>query len=496
MLFSFSWRHMASLAAIITILTLAYDPFIQQVLDYPVRQFHKPSIAANTAKSSGFTVDFDSSRFTNTINSGMWADQGQFERRPPCQSGNCTWPLFRSLCWCSKCTDLTGEAKFGECDIQGFWDTGHNHNITCDLALGYGASGSTYGNNVTAVQCALRDVAVESGMVAPGATRSQPYCGVATEITWGMHYAGEYAPDFHFDSFLDVDTPILVLGHASMNYSGAVPKVTRAEACAITTCARDYLVTIVNCITDVDVVNIDYGRVLNNGEKSIEWWQSNGLNTSQGVQELQKSSSGLSNQSQSGPDISHLVVEYVSLYAAKLEEFFEGNRTRVAEDFDAMFDAENWISDEDYLRSYEDNYSSEIMKKIETTNLSYVTDNVAASLTKLGLTLSNETGKGNVTTSETYVRMSWKWMILPIYLEVTAVYLLSITILLNYRRQTLLWKSSILPLLYHGVPYHTFERHPGSDACDMEASARDTFVALAPSNEKKGSHRLRRTVKR
>lgn len=141
-------------------------------------------------------------------------------------------------------------------------------------------------------------------------------------------------------------------------------------------------------------------------------------------------------------------------------------------------------------------YSSESIKKIQATNLSYVLGNIADSLSKLALDLGNETIIGNVTTSETYVKVDWKWLILPIYLEITVVGLLAFTVFLSHRRNVPLWKSSILALLYRGIPEATLGQLPGSDVGKMEETARTTFAALELSGTKSRRPRLMRTVQR
>lgn len=51
----------------------------------------------------------------NGLNAGIWGSG--FEMEPSCPSGNCTWPVFRSAGWCSKCADITSATTFVGCDV-------------------------------------------------------------------------------------------------------------------------------------------------------------------------------------------------------------------------------------------------------------------------------------------------------------------------------------------------------------------------------------------
>ena len=163
-------------------------------------------------------------------------------------------------------------------------------------------------------------------------------------------------------------------------------------------------------------------------------------------------------------------------------------------------DSERELFTEQYWRAFKEspgtvfvNSSSEVMQRVQATNLSHVASNVAASLTQLGLKLSNETITGNVTTVETYVRVSWAWLILPIALEVLAVFLLVVTIILTRIEKIPLWKSSILAVLYHGIPEHELDRPLASDMTGMERAARGTLAELARERGKADGPRLKRT---
>ena len=78
-------------------------------------------------------------------------------------------------------------------------------------------------------------------------------------------------------------------------------------------------------------------------------------------------------------------------------------------------------------------------------------DSVAASFTtqlRSGLGSSNVTGQ--VSYPVTYVRVVWPWLIYPAALTIIAAVLLMVTI--SASREKIVWKSSSLALLFHGIP--------------------------------------------
>ena len=89
------------------------------------------------------------------------------------------------------------------------------------------------------------------------------------------------------------------------------------------------------------------------------------------------------------------------------------------------------------------------MRVIASHNLSYVISNVAASLSKLGLDVSGETVTGVVQVSQMYVLVRWEWLILPAALVAAGLDLFLATVLRTAQHHNNLWRSSLLPLLFH-----------------------------------------------
>lgn len=86
----------ASVGALVTILALAFDPFVQQVLIYPLVPVPFDSASSMTKQALAFfTLPSDGIRLNRAIQEGIWSTE--FQQQPSCVSGNCTWEVFKSV---------------------------------------------------------------------------------------------------------------------------------------------------------------------------------------------------------------------------------------------------------------------------------------------------------------------------------------------------------------------------------------------------------------
>lgn len=88
----------------------------------------------------------------------------------------------------------------------------------------------------------------------------------------------------------------------------------------------------------------------------------------------------------------------------------------------------------------------------ETRNLSKTMFNVANSLTDYIRNVPDANRfHGEECPKRQYVSVNWAWLILPVLIVVLAIILVAISVAYNHQRGTLLWKSSSLPFLFHGL---------------------------------------------
>lgn len=101
--FGTTFSSIASIGAIITILSLAADPFVQQVITVTSDPISGESEAAWTGKMTvpsqyyyGNTTQ-QTNDVLDSVNNAIWNKKSIFDRRAHCPTGNCTWNSFRSL---------------------------------------------------------------------------------------------------------------------------------------------------------------------------------------------------------------------------------------------------------------------------------------------------------------------------------------------------------------------------------------------------------------
>lgn len=103
---------LASVGALIILLSLAMDPFAQQILAFPPRVVPAPNISAtvpianhygNLANSTPIDIDFGMQR---AVYGGLFAAE-QGSPLGSCSTGNCTFEPFHTLGVCQTCRDVS-----------------------------------------------------------------------------------------------------------------------------------------------------------------------------------------------------------------------------------------------------------------------------------------------------------------------------------------------------------------------------------------------------
>ncbi|KAH8777845.1 hypothetical protein F5883DRAFT_627033 [Diaporthe sp. PMI_573] len=123
------------LGALVVILSIAADPFNQQLIQYEQRVVYRQDLSTMVNRAGRYAKGRDKMRITDVSSDGMesqihaFADadlsmqsailygidqpmenvfqQGSFN----CPTGNCTWPPYESLAVCNRCTDITARLE-------------------------------------------------------------------------------------------------------------------------------------------------------------------------------------------------------------------------------------------------------------------------------------------------------------------------------------------------------------------------------------------------
>jgi hypothetical protein len=125
---------------------------------------------------------------------------------------------------------------------------------------------------------------------------------------------------------------------------------------------------------------------------------------------------------------------------------------------------------------------SKEFRKIVESGLEQVMKNLAASLSRYARDLSSATISGTSSSPEYYVVVSWVWLTLPGVLILLGIILLVSTALRNNHQKMGLWKSSVLPFLYHGLEDSLIERDEIESLSRMGQAANEVKVRLGYSD--------------
>ncbi|KAK4921732.1 hypothetical protein LTR49_010838 [Elasticomyces elasticus] len=464
-------RSLASIGAAITVLALAFDPFVQQILTYPTKMVLLPAAVSSITRTPAY-VAFDpgDDEWLNALSSGMWSGSTQLMRQPTCATGSCTWlEPVKSVGCCSKCVDAMPYAKLRQCDyaeVAALPEGGQPSNKTldsvngtkCTVDFGHGTRLQllNHGNDTTIGLPTVKYVTVPNPIVTYHSVWNLggPYLDYSVDSVYGR--------DSINTNFLNVTNPILTLGRVSMglnyiNGSSSIDHIAEAEECVLSLCERTFNISVADSTASFELLQTDYGtRIwlettetfgINNDPNQYQYnssytcWQPgeaayhvvNYTNTSIDLNAM---------CDYAGAETPYFCPSGLSWYCPRsskgfaytLVERLTGNMTLASR------------------QSYDHfGYNVDIMKWITTKNLSTVLDSVAASLTQLGLTANTtEQVPGQAWQREVHVSLAWVWLALPIALTVGSILLLIAAAVQSKRYKVKLWKSSVLPLLYHG----------------------------------------------
>ncbi|OBT73795.1 hypothetical protein VF21_07999 [Pseudogymnoascus sp. 05NY08] len=108
------------LGAVVTLLAIGIDPFTQQLIQFRSGLVSEPSHAARIARSSGYTVGTVSTMtermplsMKTAVLTGLTRSPAELAQQVlvQCPTSNCTWPPFRTLGVCHRCTNVTASLR-------------------------------------------------------------------------------------------------------------------------------------------------------------------------------------------------------------------------------------------------------------------------------------------------------------------------------------------------------------------------------------------------
>lgn len=246
------------LGAVIIVLSLAFDPFIQQVLQFPVRQVAEGSVTAEVEQA---ILPFDirspggfPGSYVGAIQAGLFSKN--FNLNPTCSSGNCTWNSFQSAGWCSRCENATSEATLVGCDIDSFNTSSHEtQEIPCSITLLDG----TWVNKV--IKGSWLDTAYDSGFVMNHSTQQILQVNNQREPYLNQSILGVWSP------LMDISYIEILPSFAAHNRPLTPAKlkerlkVKHAIECILSPCVKTYVISVSNGIPSIQTSSPDFGEI-------------------------------------------------------------------------------------------------------------------------------------------------------------------------------------------------------------------------------------------
>lgn len=158
-----SWTggSLVAMGSTVTLLMIAFSPFLQQLVDYPSRNTTQPGAFAlaphnlaythHTNVTDQYSLESESPweenvELFNVLEAGIWTIPKPFDKEPTCSTGQCSWPKFQSVGWCSKCENRTYSATISNCKLDTIVQNKYNISEYCVLDLGHGAKFSLLTN--------------------------------------------------------------------------------------------------------------------------------------------------------------------------------------------------------------------------------------------------------------------------------------------------------------------------------------------------------------
>lgn len=434
--------NMSSFTAIGTLVIiagLATDPFIQQVVAYPIA-----SVDTRTSSHIPRTTDYEGlSRGGTTVATLLPTDDmraaiytGMFTNGtnvvPNCATGNCTWAQFESVAICSSCNDITQhiEIKRTTWNDSSSYGSGHE---SCEMSLPNGAT-LKYTNDLN------------------------PW--VSQNLTQGVVVTDELA---HIQSTIINFTTIFSRTMWGPNCSHPDAD-TRAAECSMYWCVQSYNVSMTNSVLKEHA----------HSPRLMLHWDVND-NMLFDAFYLKEASTTY----QVGPSIPYAMQSFLGYDGI----FQSGNSTRSSK--------QAYDSSSDMIRLLRTASAQSGVQGI-SKSLETFTRTITTSIRTMPYT--NNTGPPVIGTLQQQVRfihVRWPWLILQIGLDVLAIVFLVGVIMQTLRTKTEVWKSSQVAMIFRGLNTRDLmDVETTGRLVDMEYNAKRVYVKLKSSELDREDKRL------
>ncbi|KAH0845429.1 hypothetical protein FOPE_11293 [Fonsecaea pedrosoi] len=434
----------ALVAALVTVLALGFEPFLQQVLNTVVRDNPVPSqpasIRAPTSYNESVIGNLGGSGLSLNALIGAFGGASGAIPNPVCPSGNCTWPVYNTLALCTMCTDMTSKVKLGgdayNINLTSHFEEFSQSNRTSSSTTWTPTYSFPHGNPVN-VSVTL-DLSLASSV--------QWFVTYPRRVVWPLNI--DPTPDSHWGkswdnkSYAGISSPLFAMGYLDINTTSSFDQlvVQSATECAFTPCVRTMDTAVRSGTTISHATTTDYGTIIISQNQPdgriLTGWEAEVNDTSYFVYD-------------SGNDDSQ---GRAFLLIQALRIALEGNTTYSYggywyPDPAQQGDIYNFSS-----TGFDQNsgpWSSAGQQAIDGNgNFSDVADSVGRAVTGRFQQLQETVATGTTLHNQAVIVVRWPWISYPLALVVLGLTGLFLTMFSTHRNHMPVWKESTLPLLF------------------------------------------------
>ncbi|KAH8895708.1 hypothetical protein GQ53DRAFT_819688 [Thozetella sp. PMI_491] len=455
-----AFNGIATVGAILTIVSLALDPFAQQIIAYPSRLIYSTQGNA-TFETNRIFIDIDMVPVQGALLGGVYGRPQSTNYT--CNSSNCRWPTMTTLGICSICTNLTSQAraacnttpgprKPAETDAWTFDTTACNYTVAENISL------SAYIQTVSFPAADGRAAEYSSQWtqmkLVPfgGNYNNSPKEALGELILPNTYWFSTYLA--YITSFDSSTNPLPLVSPSLL-----APELL---GCGIFPCGQiweNLTLTDGSLVTDRPSSYRATQVVLNaQGER---WYHT--VNRSDYSDILQVHGDGFPGNGTY--EVSETTADNLTLYLNTMFDLMSTGGNDQFSDFPeaakGLFGLDQALARGGGLQSSFDRAARGLSEYVRHRDTSTIVT-------------------GSALVQETFIQVRWEWLTLPLLVVAAASVLLFTTIVVNHYRAVRVWKSSSLALLLHEVEGRDeLERLRSGDIHGMNRKAEKVNVHLA-----------------
>lgn len=366
--------------------------------------------------SYSVTLQTFNDSLVEAMNEAVFTSNPILDSQPPCPTGNCLWPQFTSLGFCSSCQDITQEMQQDSTSVSTSvftqWDdvrrTEKNTTFTYSVPRSFldGYYENADPSNLPSVNLTMSTFSMDvNGSGITGLT------GAPRFLAWALSSDGTADTNRTPSGF---GLYMFIRTSTSLSSPGIV---LSADLCSMSFCLKTRSVSVSSGKVNSSVLDTIYA----NRNLSTH----SGLNTSYVFPD--------------GSDSLTLNLGPATEPALEnaLGTLLTGN---VSETTASQSQDSNSSSSSNLIAGFDASH-----------NVSLAMTNLATAMSNYIRDASNHTVSGQLGITETYVRVLWPWITLPGIIVVVGALFLITGIIETKRRDVDIWKDSELALLFHGL---------------------------------------------